>query len=252
MAKIDRYGAARKKKRNALFAPLTFLLVCVALVFGMGVFFRVQTIEVEGVVGYTPEEIIEASGIDQGDNLFFINRAGAASRIYSHLTMVETADVEPVLPNRVIIHVRESSAMAYVDWNGVNWILTGNCKMLGTPSAPEELNGLIHVLNVSPDNPEAGKPMAVAEADNLKLSYLQSLLSAMEELYMGADVDQLDMANAANPTFQYLGRFTVRMGANNNTDYKLRMLLSTIPQLGAEEMGTINLSDGVTVRFTPG
>ncbi len=251
MARKDRYGAARKKKKSALFAPLSFLLVCVALVFGMGVFFRVQSIEVEGIESYTAEQIIEASGIDVGDNLFFINRASAASRIYSRLSMVETADVEPVMPNKIVIHVQESAAIAYVDWMGVDWIVTGNCKLLGTPAAPEELNGLIQVLNVSPENPEAGKPMAVAEQDNLKLSYLRELLSAMEELHMGPDVAQLDMSNAANPTFQYLGRFTVRMGPNNNTDYKLRMLLSGIPQLSPEDTGTINLSDGVTVRFTP-
>lgn len=252
MARRDRYGAARKKKKNALFAPLSFLLVCVALVFGMGVFFRVKTIEVEGIVGYTPEEVIEASGIDEGDNLFFINRASAASRIYSRLSMIETANVEPILPNKIVIHVQESSAMACVNWQGVEWIITGNCKLLGTPNSPEETAGLIHVLNLSPENPEAGKPMAVAESDNLKLTYLQSMLSAMEELGMAGEVDQMDMSNAANPTFQYQGRFTVRMGPNNNTDYKLRMLLSGVPQLGADEMGTINLSDGVTVRFTPG
>lgn len=252
MAKTDRYGVARKKKRNALLAPLTFLLVCAALVFGMGVFFRVQTIEVQGAVSYTPDEIIEASGITEGDNLFFINRASAASRIYSRLSMVETADVEPELPNKIVIRVEESSAMAVVNWMGVDWIITGNCKLLGTPSSPEQTEGLIRVLNLSPVDPEAGKPMAVAEEDNLKLSYLQAMLGAMEELNMLGQVDQMDMSNAANPTFQYQGRFTVRMGPNNNTDYKLRMLLSGVPQLGEDEMGTINLSDGVTVRFTPG
>ena len=184
MARKDRYGAARKKKKNAFVAPLTFLLVCVALIFGMGVFFRVQTIEVQGAMGYTPEEIIEASGIDEGDNLFFINRASAASRIYSRLSMVETADVEPVLPNKIIIHVEESSAMAVVNWMGVDWIITGNCKLLGTPASPEETAGLIRVLNLTPVDPEAGKPMVVAEEDNLKLAYLQSMLSAMEELNM--------------------------------------------------------------------
>ena len=252
MAKRDRYGAARKKrKRSALFAPMSFLLVCVAVVFGMGVFFRVQTIEVDGVESYTPEEIIEASGIGEGDNLFFINQANAAARIYSRLTMVETAEVETVMPNKVVIHVQESYPMAYVDWMGSPWILTGNCKMLGTPQAPEELNGLIQVLNITAADPEQGKPMQVVPEDSLKLTYLQDLLGAMEQLNMGADVAQLDMSNAANPTFQYLNRFTVRMGANNNTDYKLRMLLSGVPQLAAEETGTINLSDGVTVRFTP-
>ncbi len=252
MATRDRYGAARKKKKkSAVFAPLSFLLVLVAFVFGVGVFFRVQTIEVVGQESYTPQEIIEASGIDVGDNLFFIDRAGASSRIYSRLSQVEDANVEPVMPNKLIIRVRESTAVAYVEWEGTYWVVTGNCKMLKS-AGPEELSGLIHVLNLTPQDPEAGKPMKVAEEDNLKLSYLQELLGAVEELNMAGDVDQLDMSNPANPTFQYQGRFTVRMGSNDNTDYKLRMLLSGVPQLTPQETGTINLSDGVTVRFTPG
>lgn len=251
MAKIDRYGVARKKrKKSALFAPLTFLLVCVALVFGMSVFFRVQDIQVVGTLNYTPEEIIEASGIGPGDNLLFINKPGAAARIYSRLPMVEKADVASVMPNRIVITVEESTAVAYVDWMGTNWVLTGNCKLLQT-ATPEELGGLIQVLSVTPVDPESGKAMVVAEEDNLKLTYLQDLLSAIEDLGMTGDVRDLDMSNAANPTFQYLGRFTVRMGSNNNSEYKLRKLLAAVAQLGADETGTINLTDGTTVRFTP-
>ena len=143
MATRDRYGAARKKKkRSALFAPLSFLLVLVAFVFGVGVFFRVQTIEVTGLETYTADEIIEASGIDVGDNLFFIDRASASSRIYSRLSQVEDANVEPVLPNKLIIRVRESSAVAYVDWMGTYWVVTGNCKMLKS-ATPDELTGTL-------------------------------------------------------------------------------------------------------------
>lgn len=250
MAKIDRYGVARKKKkRGALFALISVLLVCVALFFGIGVFLRVQSIEVVGLESYTAEEIIEASGIDIGDNILQ-SKASAAARIYSRLPMVEKADIESVMPNRIIIRIQESKPLAYVDWSGGYWILTGSCKLLQS-AAPEELAGLIHVLNVSPKDPEQGQPMAVEEADSLKLSYLQELLGAIEELNMAQDIADLDMSNAANPTFRYQGRFTVRMGPNNNTDYKLRMLLGTPAQLDATETGTLNLSDGVTVRFTP-
>ncbi len=251
MARRDRYGVARKKKkRNAFFAPLSFLLVCVALVFGMGVFFRVQTIEVLGAVSYTPEEVIEASGIDEGDNLFFINQASAVSRINARLPLVESARVERDLPNRITITIEESSAVAYVDCDGLGWILTGNCKLLNS-ATPEELAGLIHVLNVSPLSPEAGAFMQVEQADELKLSYLKSILGSVEELGIQADVSDLDMSNPANPTFRYQGRFTVRMGSNDNTDYKLRMLLSAVMTMEANEAGTFNLSDGLHVYFTP-
>lgn len=252
MAARDRYGAERKKKRrNSLFAPLSFLLVCVAIIFGMGVFFRVQTIEVRGAESYSEQEIIDNSGISVGDNLFFLNRAAASSRLFSRMPLVENADVKTELPNKVIITVKESIPMAYVEWEGQNWMLTGNCKLLGSVEA-NALGGLIRVVNITPESPAAGDIMKVAEDDSLKLAYLQDLLSAMEELGIGSDVSEIDMANAADPTFRYLDRFTVRVGNNNNTDYKLRMLMSAVMQLEADMTGTMDLSSGGTsVSFSP-
>ena len=252
MARRDRYGEARKrKKRNAMFAPISFLLVCIAVVFGMGVFFRVQIIEVRGASAYTAEEVIEASGIDVGDNLFFINRSSASSRIFSRLSQVEeVASIERELPNKIIITIEESYALAYVNWEGQSWMLTGNCKLLGT-GQDQELDGLIQVLAVTPESPESGEMMVVAEDDNLKLIYLKEILGAMADLDIVRNVSQLNMENPANPTFRYLDRFTVRMGPNNNSDYKLRMLLSAVMELDGDLTGTIDLSDSARVHFTP-
>ncbi len=251
MAAKDRYGVTRRRKKRSFFAPLTFLLMCVAIIFGMGVFFRVQTIEVQGAVSYTDEEIIEASGIDIGDNLFFINRFTASSRIFSRLPYVEEASIERSFPKTIIITVEESLAVAYVDWEGQFWIMTGNCKMLGSATA-EELDGLIHVLNVTPISPTVGETMEVDPSESLKLSYLQTLLHAMQSADMTAGVTELDMQNPASPTFDYLGRFTVKMGANDNTDYKLRMLLSAVDQMEPDVAGSIDLSEGTSVHVSPG
>ncbi len=226
------------------------LLVGVAIIFGMGVFFRVQTIEVRGAVSYTDEEVIEASGIDIGDNLFFINRFSASSRIFAKLPFVEEASIERSLPNKLIITVDESFALAYVNWEGQNWMMTGNCKLLGTGS-PDELEGLIRVMNVTPVLPKAGETMAVDPEESLKLTYLQSLLHAMQLANMTSDVSELDMQNPANPTFRYLDRFTVKMGPHENTDYKLRMLLSAVEQMEGDIAGTVDLSEGTAVHVSP-
>lgn len=250
MARYDRYGAARKKRRKSLFAPISILLVGVAVIFGMGVFFRVQEIEVTGSVSYTDEEVIDASGIDIGDNLFFINRISASSRIFSRLPFVEEASIERILPNKLVITVDESFALAYVSWEGQSWMMTGNCKLLGSGEG-DELSGLIHVLNVFPTNPKAGEIMTVEAGESLKLTYLQTLLHAMQQLGITTDVADLDMQNPANPTFRYLDRFTVKMGPNDNTEYKLRMLLSAVDQMESDITGTVDLSEGTAVHVSP-
>lgn len=251
MPKYDRYGAPRrKKKKNSLVAPLSFLLVCLAIVFALGVFFRVQSIEVRGTESYTAEEIIEASGIDMGDNLFFINRSTASSNIFSRKPFVEEASIERILPNTIIINVEESRALAYVDWEGQTWMMTGGCKMLGSGTM-EEIQGLIHVKNITPANVSTGEIMTVDAAESLKLTYVQELLRCMENLGMTADVTEIDVQNAADPTFEYLDRFTVKMGPNENTDYKLRMLLSAILEMDSNLMGTVDLSEGTAVHVSP-
>lgn len=251
MANYDRYGAPkRKKKRSGLVAPLSFVLVCVAIVFALGVFFRVQEIEVTGAEIYSNDVIVEASGISEGDNLFFINRFTAASHIFEKLPFVESASVDRSLPNRIVISVEESYALAYIEWEGQNWMMTANGKMLGSGTM-EEVSNLIRVTNITVRAPSAGTIMTVGENEGLKLSYLQSMLQSMDALGMEGDVTEINMQNAANPTFEYLDRFTVKMGPNENTEYKLRMLLSAVTQMDEYMMGTVDLSEGTTVHVSP-
>lgn len=258
MADTNRYGASRaKRKRGSLLAPISFILIFAAIVFGMGVFFRVQTIEVVGAGTYSEEEIIDASGVEIGDNLFFINRFSASSLIFTKLPFVEEASIERVMPNKIIITVSESNAMAYLDWLGQKWMMTAKCKMLGS-GTDEELRGLIEVMNITPATDdsgayklEAGTLLEVDAGERLKLSYLQELLRAFQNLGMTADVERLDLENPANPTFRYLDRFTVKMGPNDNTDYKLRMLLSAVQQMESDLTGVVDLSEGTSVHVSP-
>lgn len=251
MATYDRYGAPRKaKKRNALFAPAAFLLILVALVFGAGVFFRVQNIEILGAVSYTDQQVIDASGIELGDNLFFINRFTASSNIFSRLPFVEEAAIERRLPNSITITIEESYAAAYVNWMGQNWMLTSGCKLLGTGSG-DDLTGLIEVLNITPESPSSGAIMTVAQEESLKLAYLETILPAMQNQGMLGSVSQLDLENSANPTFRYLDRFTVQMGPNADTEYKLRMVLGAVQQMEADVTGSMDVSGGTTVYVSP-
>ena len=171
----------RRKKRSVLFAPISFLIICAALAFGMSVFFRVSGIEVEGNAIYTKDEIIEASGIEEGDNLFFINRFSAISRIFSKLPYVEKAVINRSLPNKLVIVVTESHAIACVTAEDGTWAIDRNCKLLSKVSG-DELRGLIRVEGLRPIAPEAGQIIAPGEAESPKVSYLSAILTQIDAL----------------------------------------------------------------------
>ena len=59
------------------------------------------------------------------------------------------------------------------------------------------------------------------------------------------------MSDAANPTFEYDGRFLVKLGALDNTEYKFGKMLSAVSQLTADDAGTLDLSTGDKVVFNP-
>ncbi len=45
-----------------------------------------------------------------------------------------------------------------------------------------------------------------------------------------------------NPRFDYLGRFTVELGPQGDTEYQFGKLLSAVAQLTENDRGTIDLS----------
>lgn len=231
----------KRKTRSALYAPLSFIVICAALVFGLSVFFRVSGIEVSGNEIYSVEEIIGASGIEEGDNLFFINRFTAYSRIKSRLPYVESVQIYRSLPNKVVIEITESEAIAYVSAEDGLWAIDRSCKLLSQVSQAE-VSALIRIDGLTPIAPAEGETVAPGEAEEPKVKYLSHILDQIYALDLRRDITYIDMANVASPSFDYLDRFTVKLGPDDEVAYKFQVLLSAVSKLQPGDSGTIDLS----------
>ena len=84
---------SRHRRSGAVFKVLAVLITAVSILLAMSVFFKISRIDVAGAESYSPEEIIEASGIEVGENLFFVDRFGAASHIFAELPYIDTVTV---------------------------------------------------------------------------------------------------------------------------------------------------------------
>jgi len=233
----------KQRRHGVLFAPVAFLLVCLSLIMAMSVFFKVSEIRVEGNSVYTAEEIIEASGIDTGDNLFFINQIFMGSRLTERLPYLQTATVSRVLPNKVIITVTESSSTACVYAGDTLWMIDRSCKLMGPTTAAEaDSGGLVLVKGLSPIDPVVGDVISPGVEETPKVSYLSEILTEIDARGLNGKVADLDITSVANPTFMYEGRFLVKLGSKNETAHKFGVLLSAVEQLSEGDAGTIDLS----------
>ncbi len=78
------------------------------------------------------------------------------SRIFSRLPYVDTASVTRYLPNRVIITVTESEAMAAIGQEGQYWVIDSGGKILMQGTAADA-EGLISVRGLTPVSPHRGR-----------------------------------------------------------------------------------------------
>lgn len=245
--------AKKIKNRSVLFVPVSIIVIVLALFFGFSIFLRVSEVEVEGNSFYTAEEIVEASGIERGDNLFFINRSATTSRIYSRLPYIELVDVRRSLPNRVVIAVTESQAVAYVAAESGYWAVDEGCKLLSQPDMGG-LGGLIRVEGLTPIAPAVGQKIEAGVEEGPKVTYLSAILKRIAGLGLRAGVTRIDMSNVSNPVFDYLGRFDVKLGAlgsEEELDYKFQLLLSAVEQMQEGDRGTLSIdADHSAVHLT--
>lgn len=137
----------RKRKRGkGRLGPLFKLLcagaVAVALTMGATVFFQVETVAVTGNSRYSQEEIIKATGIQTGDNLFRMNKYQIAHQVLQGLPYVEELTIRRALPSTIVITVKEWDAVARVEAPGTSAVVQT------VPQAPAE--------PVQPDSSQAG------------------------------------------------------------------------------------------------
>ena len=115
----------RKRKRGkGRLGPLFKLLcagaVAVALTMGATVFFQVETVAVTGNSRYSQEEIIQATGIQTGDNLFRMNKFQIAHQVLQGLPYVEEITIRRSLPSTIVITVKEWDAVARIEAPGAS------------------------------------------------------------------------------------------------------------------------------------
>ena len=230
--------------------PVMFFLVIVAVIFVMSVFFRVSDIQVRGNSHSTDEEIIRAIDIEEGDNLFFFDRFAALSRVFAKLPYIDEVAVERSLPNRVIITVSESQALAYIVLGEEKWTIDHNCKVLGKANE-DELAGLIPIIGISPGTLMIGESLETADGDEKIVNYIAEVLDQLEGRGLYRRVGRVDFTNPNQVEFTLDDKYTVRLGNDSSVEYKFGMLISALSQLLEGDVGIINVSDGNTAHFSP-
>ena len=285
----------RKRKHGRRRMGLLFKLLCgaalaAALTVGATVFFQVETIAVVGSSRYTPEEVIAASGVAVGDNLFRMNKNQVSQRIRQQLPYIGDVTVQRGLPSTLTFTVKEWAAAAQVevyadpepaeqaggeepgDQSGedisgetagaaeeqgtaatVPWLINAAGKLL--EEAGED-SGAIPVTGLTILSPRAGEQMAVPQSQQERLETLKKLLSALERAGMLEQVGSIDLTHSTWISMVYRERFEARIPLDKDLDHSLGVLAlaveDTVQTRGEQAAGIMDLTqEEYDAAFTP-
>ena len=221
------------------------LVLCVAaagIYLTMTMLFKINAIRVEGTGDaspYTSQEILDALGVELEENIFSFDPEAKAAQLEKSFPLLEHIAVERVYPSTVVVHVTPATP-AYAMPAPGGWIsLSKDLKILSSGTQqPADLPVLYggDPVSVTPGDQLAyaaqepaasgseasssGQEETAPAADN-RVQALQTLLAALEERELLADVTRVEFADVEQLAFLYQDRISVLLGTGNELDYKL-------------------------------
>lgn len=248
-----RHGVHRKRFGgwNLIWKFATLALVVVAVVMALILFFRVEVIRVEGEEHYSEQEILQASGLEKGDNMYLLNKAKTADRVTSTLPYVRNVRIYRELPSTLVVEVKESPVAGILITAEGDWVLNAEGKIMETRDPALEYESAV-IDGVKLKDPVVGKKAETEEDDSYRFQEMLHLLQELETKGLLDKVQAIHLGESDMMTMEYVDRFVVYLPWGADYDYKLRGLESVIDELEINETGTIDMlrEDG-EVHFYP-
>lgn len=227
---------AMRKARNILvMVSLLLVVLIVGAVLSLTVFFKTENIEVYGIDRYTKKEIVTASGLNMGENIFTAAKKQAGDRIERIYPYVEEAEVYSIFPNSIGINLTMAKPACKINAIGGCYIVSDKGKVLEvTSSSADEADvPLIEGVQI--------KGRAEGEFVDFGSDTLTNALFEMFDAFEALGRDSITAINVITKEdifelrFVYDDRIVVYMGLPDEITYKIKAADKIIEKLDAED-----------------
>ena len=220
---------------------LSFLLICGAIAAALLLFFKVDTLEVQGNERYTDEEILDIAGIEHGQNLFLLDRHAIADQITGQLPYIQSVKIRRDLPDTIVVEVSEAQAVAAVMADGEAWLISPRGKLLERVT-PSEGEAYLQITGCTLLLPTEGATMEFPEEGYITEEQLLTLLQALSDRGMLGETERIECGDEEALVLRYAGRFDVQIPYDADYSKKLLALSMIVDTLEENETGTVILT----------
>ena len=233
--------AKRRKRRKAALKRLSIFLcilsVVTLVILSLTVFFPVEKITVESKDSiYTDEQIIKASGVKKGENLWMTG-SSAEEDIPVKLPYIESAEVTRKFPSSIIIKTKSAKAEYCFAIKSTFYICDKNYKVLEIKKKQDKK--LILISGADIKNAKAGQ--TVTFADSKKKEAIGKIFSALKE--KSIKLNSVDVTEIMDIQFRVENRMNVDLGSMAHFDGKISQLSEIVKNSEKDVQTTLNLDD---------
>ncbi len=250
---INKKKMSRKRKirKNILTFFLAVVVLCVGAVLVFSLFFKVNTISVNGENIYSDKMIVEKSGIEIGTNLFRINEEKLSEKLSKDLPYIKSVTVERELPDTLVINVESTREVAAIVSDGVYVLVDETGKILDKDASVLRENVAV-INNVKLKEKNEGE--CIVLTNEKKTAVLITLLDAINK--SGLDLlTEIDLKNINDIKIKYDDRITFEVGSLTNIETKLARGVAALEkenEINAYSEGTLDLKTEPYVYFKSG
>ena len=222
--KASAQGNARRRKRRRRGKNILYYLmfaavsVSIGILLSLTVFFKIETIEVQGGSKYQSSAILKAVGVEKGDNLFRVNDKEVAEAILKTYPYVEAVKVRRSLPSKLTLQLTDAvpvGTFLQPDGSYVIVSTTGRILELGSGTPPA---GILQVSGV--EITDVAPCETLPEENNESLVMLTYLVNAVQNTGF-TDITEINLSDELNMYIVYDDRVKIVLGSESNLVYKL-------------------------------
>jgi cell division protein FtsQ len=188
--------------------------------------FAVATVEVRGTSRLDPAEVVAASRIRKGQNLWRLDARAAAAGVAS-LSAVRRAEIIRDFPNRVTIVVEERRPFTLVHAGRLHWIDEEGVRVASEGRA---VTVALPVISGLTDEEIAAASRAPSERVLTGVRLIRTLLRAGSPLV--AQISEVDVGRADGPVLYTVDGIEVRLGAEE-WDSRIPRLAGVLAQVAS-------------------
>jgi cell division protein FtsQ len=256
--KITGANAVIKKILGAAF--IAALLCGIVFIFTHHYLFQINNIIINENGKYTYEEIIRASGIVQGRELFGLNIRQAEENIKENLTYTENVRITRIPPSTITIDIKTEDGLFGIMLGGDYYIVSENLRVLekikvvGSGTGGFEPPG-----NIITFKTDAVQKCFIGEkmefSDNDIYDFLKEMAGFQKNnkengVMSGMPkITGIDITNKFRVIMNYEDKFLVRFGIFENISDKIINSYEIIERLPGHAEGIIDITDGKTASF---